>query len=211
MTTSRVGASAVGPCMRPPATRRLPVQLYPSSESKRIGVTALQNWRACYDRLMAAQSRSAKSGKFSQPTKAPTSAVATIDAGEGQIPTKSGAIKSVTKQTRKLAVPQQRAEFLIEALGSQTRVADLLSVSRSQPGKWSKGQESPSPESARQLIDLDHVVARVVSWLGPDTTLSWLNGSNAFLDGARPIDVLRLRGSSEVIDAIDAEMSGAYA
>jgi hypothetical protein len=25
-------------------------------------------------------------------------------------------------------------------------------------------------------------------------TISWLNGSNAFLDGARPIDVLRVRG-----------------
>ena len=110
-----------------------------------------------------------------------------------------------------LTVPQQRATFLIQALGSQSRLAELLEVSRSQPGKWSKGEESPSPAHARELIDLDHVVARVVSWLGPDTTMSWLNGSNAFLDGARPIDVLRERGSSEVVDALDAEMSGAFA
>jgi hypothetical protein len=115
------------------------------------------------------------------------------------------------REFHELAVPQQRAGFLIQALGTQSRVADLLEVSRSQPGKWSKGEESPSPERARELIDLDHVVARVVSWLGPEMTISWLNGSNAFLEGARPIDVLRARGSSEVVDAIDAEMSGAFA
>lgn len=124
---------------------------------------------------------------------------------------RSAASRKQTQALAQLAVPQQRAGFLIQALGSQSRVADLLDVSRSQPGKWSKGEESPSPERARELIDLDHVVARVVSWLGADMTISWLNGSNAFLDGARPIDVLRSQGSSEVVDALDAEMSGAYA
>lgn len=84
-------------------------------------------------------------------------------------------------------------------------------MSRSQPGRWSTGTEQPSPQRARELIDLDHVVARLVAWLGTTMTLEWLTGSNAFLDGARPIDVLRIRGSAEVIDAIDAEMSGAFA
>ena len=110
-----------------------------------------------------------------------------------------------------LSLPQQRAAFLIDSLGTQSRLAELLEVSRSQPGRWSKGEETPSPAHARELIDLDHVVARVVSWLGSDMTMSWLNGPNAFLDGARPIEVLRTRGSSEVIDALDAEMSGAFA
>lgn len=110
-----------------------------------------------------------------------------------------------------LPVAQQRATFLIEALGNQSFVAELLGVSRTQPGKWSRGEELPSPQSSRELIDLDHVVARAVSWLGVDNAKEWLTGANAFLEGARPIDVLRQRGSAEVVDALDAEMSGAYA
>lgn len=108
-------------------------------------------------------------------------------------------------------MPQQRVSFLVQALSTQTRVADLLEVSRSQLDKWSKGEEAPSPELARELIDLDYVVARLVSWLGSEMTIFWLNGRNAFLEGARPIDVLRARGSSEVVNAIDTEMSGAFA
>jgi hypothetical protein len=164
---------------------------------------------------MAIKPRGSKSGKLSSTGEPQAGALSTSHARSESTATKSVANRIPReKQPPKLselAVPQQRAGFLIRALGSQSRVAELLEVSRSQPGKWSKGEESPSPERARELIDLDHVVARVVSWLGPDMTISWLNGSNAFLDGARPIDVLRVRGSSEVIDALDAEMSGAYA
>lgn len=61
-----------------------------------------------------------------------------------------------------------------------------------------------NPDS-RGLIDL------VVLHLGPKMTVSWLNGHNAHLDGARPIDVLMLRGVSEVIDAFEIEISGSYA
>lgn len=164
---------------------------------------------------MAAKPRASQSGKLSSTDSADAGVVSTSRARGISKPIEvginGGALNGHHKKLVELAVPQQRAGFLIRALGSQTRVADLLEVSRSQPGKWSKGEELPSPERARALIDLDHVVARVVSWLGPDMTISWLNGSNAFLDGARPIDVLRVRGSSEVIDALDAEMSGAYA
>lgn len=164
---------------------------------------------------MASQPNSSKSGKLHSAGKARAGSFSTSRArGVNKPATVAAKGVAFNKQPQKLvelAVPQQRAGFLIRALGSQTRVAELLEVSRSQPGKWSKGEESPSPERARELIDLDHVVARVVSWLGPDMTISWLNGSNSFLDGARPIDVLRVRGSSEVVDALDAEMSGAYA
>jgi hypothetical protein len=150
------------------------------------------------------KSRTSKGGRSVHASKlAGKTRIVDIDAPTAQ--------RKQARQFHELAVPQQRAGFLIQALGTQSRVADLLEVSRSQPGKWSKGEESPSPERARELIDLDHVVARVVSWLGPEMTISWLNGSNAFLEGARPIDVLRARGSAEVVDAIDAEMSGAFA
>jgi uncharacterized protein (DUF2384 family) len=61
------------------------------------------------------------------------------------------------------------------------------------------------------LVDLDHVVARLtLVW---DTSLvgQWLLSPNAHLEGSRPIDVLATRGSSEVVDAIEAEAAGAFA
>jgi uncharacterized protein (DUF2384 family) len=45
----------------------------------------------------------------------------------------------------------------------------------------------------------------------PKTALLWLTGANSFLEGARPIDVLRTRGSSDVINALDSEMAGSFA
>ena len=111
----------------------------------------------------------------------------------------------------RLESSQQRTELLITAVGSAAKLADILGVSRSQPTRWRKGDESPSPQKARELVDLDHVMARALMLFPQPVALDWLNSANAYLDGARPIDVLQLRGSTEVIDALDAAMSGAFA
>lgn len=99
----------------------------------------------------------------------------------------------------------------METLGSGQAVADLLGVSRSQPSKWRNGQEAPGPDAGRQLIDLDHVLARAMMLWPADVAVDWLRGNNAFLEGARPIDVLRTRGSKDVIEALDATLAGAFA
>ncbi|WP_308466322.1 antitoxin Xre/MbcA/ParS toxin-binding domain-containing protein [Rathayibacter soli] len=49
-----------------------------------------------------------------------------------------------------------------------------------------------------------------VVW-GSEPVLSWLSHPNAFRDGATPIDILRERGSRDVIDALDVEQAGRYA
>ena len=41
--------------------------------------------------------------------------------------------------------------------------------------------------------------------------LDWLTGPNGFLEGARPIDVIATRGTTEVVEAIEAEAAGGYA
>lgn len=87
----------------------------------------------------------------------------------------------------------------------------MLEVSPSQPTRWIDGSERPNSENARVIVDLDHVVARAGLLWEPTVIGSWLNGSNAFLDGARPIDVLKTIGSGPVIDALDQELAGAYA
>lgn len=111
----------------------------------------------------------------------------------------------------RLPFAQERTEFLISAIGSGTALAEVLGVARSQPTRWRQGQESPSPETARQLIDLDHVMARALMLFPQPVALDWLTSANSYLDDARPIDVLRTRGSADVIDALDATMAGAFA
>ena len=111
----------------------------------------------------------------------------------------------------RLSFAQERTEFLISAIGSGTALAEVLGVARSQPTRWRQGQESPSPETARELIDLDHVMARALMLFPQPVAMDWLTSANSYLDEPRPIDVLRTRGSAEVIDALDATMAGAFA
>jgi hypothetical protein len=60
-------------------------------------------------------------------------------------------------------------------------------------------------------LDLDHVVALALQAWAPAVVMDWMTTANGFLDGALPLEVLRQRGSSEVIDALRATISGAYA
>jgi uncharacterized protein (DUF2384 family) len=104
-----------------------------------------------------------------------------------------------------------RTEYLVSQFGGVTALADLLSVAKSQPSRWQRGEELPSPAKARELIDLDHITARARMLWEPEVVQDWLQGPNSYLDGARPIDVLRVRGSTEVLQALDAAASGAFA
>lgn len=106
---------------------------------------------------------------------------------------------------------QERTQFLIDTVGGVTKLARTLGVSPSQPSRWRTGAESPSPEIAAKLLDLDHVIALAVQTWHPEVVMDWMTTANGFLDGAQPIDVLLQRGSSEVIDALKATLSGAYA
>ncbi|MGH9187825.1 MAG: antitoxin Xre/MbcA/ParS toxin-binding domain-containing protein [Acidimicrobiales bacterium] len=104
-----------------------------------------------------------------------------------------------------------RTEFLSRTLGGVTAVARLLDVSPSQPSRWRHGKEQPSPPVAQRLLDLDHVVARLMLLWDESLIEAWLTSPNGQLGGVTPIDVIRTRGARDLLDAIDAELQGAYA
>lgn len=99
----------------------------------------------------------------------------------------------------------------MDVLGSAQRLADLLGVNASQPSRWAAGHERPSVAVAPLLIDLEHVVARVRLVWSEAAALTWLESANAYLGGARPIDVLCLHGPGDVLDALDAGVWGGAA
>ncbi len=105
-----------------------------------------------------------------------------------------------------LSKAQERTGFLIDTIGTAAAVARILNVSRSQPLRWSKGEEAPGPEAARLIIDLDYVLARATLLWKPDVAIDWVEGPNSYLEGARPIDVLNERGPDEVLRALDAAL-----
>jgi uncharacterized protein (DUF2384 family) len=107
--------------------------------------------------------------------------------------------------------PAERTQFLIDHYGPASHVAVALGVSPSQPSRWRRGLETPSPEKGRLVIDLEHVLARAMLLWSPTDAAQWMDSANAFLDGATPLDVLTVRGASDVLDALDATLAGAYA
>jgi hypothetical protein len=96
---------------------------------------------------------------------------------------------------------------LVELLGNN-RAAEMLGVTRSQPSRWARGLERIGPDNQRRVLDLEYAVSRLLLLFPPRQARIWLESHNAGL-GARPIDVLRTRGASPVIRAIDAEAQGA--
>ena len=103
----------------------------------------------------------------------------------------------------------EKLHRLISDFGNN-RVASLLGVSPSQPSRWKKGEERISAKNQRGPLDLDYVMARLLQLFPHEQAEIWLTSHNAHL-GARPMDVLRLRGAARVVQAIDAEAQDAYA
>ena len=105
-----------------------------------------------------------------------------------------------------------RTEFVIETLGGTRRAAAMLGVAPSQPSRWTSGESTPGPEAARKLIELDHVLALAyLHWADADLIAGWLTTPNAFLDGVEPATWIQFNGTAEVVAALQAESSGAFA
>jgi len=178
---------------------------------------------------MAAKAAKAASPKSTRATKATVAAASAARKPVVKKPARSSAKKVAKKAPVKKAAgkrprtvdgnvvtplvwgPAQRTEDLAKALGGVTALARALGVSPSQPSRWKSGKESPGPEAARKLVDLDHVVARAQLVWDPEVVEIWLRSSNGFLNGQTPLGVLMTRGPGEVLSALDAFDSGGFA
>ncbi len=96
------------------------------------------------------------------------------------------------------------------AFPSDAQMAEALGVDRAQLPRWREGQ-APDRENAERLAGLDLVVELLSGYLSAESIPKWLNGVNSHLGGRRPIALLRAGQLSEVIAAIEALKSGAYA
>jgi uncharacterized protein (DUF2384 family) len=104
-----------------------------------------------------------------------------------------------------------RVGVVIEVLGGTRNTAKALGVAPSQVTRWASGAQRPSPEAARRLLDLDHVIAQAqLLWADPELIRDWLSTYNMYL-GARPLDVIDRDGSGPVVEAIRSELAGGYA
>lgn len=108
------------------------------------------------------------------------------------------------------ALARQKLVTLIHEMGSQARVAQALDVDRSRVTRW-LADEEPDADNLIKLESVEFVLSRLLRSYRRETALKWLTGFNAQLGDARPIDLLARGRTWEVIRAIEADETGAYA
>jgi transcriptional regulator with XRE-family HTH domain len=99
---------------------------------------------------------------------------------------------------------------LAEDLQTQSAVADLLGVSRSQVTRWLQGA-GIDPLNAERVDLLEFTLANLLRLYEPDAARAWLFGLNPHLGDRRPIDLIRMRRAEELLGAIRAERAEAFA
>jgi len=98
---------------------------------------------------------------------------------------------------------------LVEAYGHNV-LARLLDVDASMLTRW-KGGANISSDMSHRILDVHTVLVHALQVFAPEVATQWLVGHEPFLNDARPIDVLAVRGAGPLIEALDAIAAGAYA
>ncbi len=107
-------------------------------------------------------------------------------------------------------IRQARFASVRTLFDSDAELAALLKANRSRASRWKAG-DAMDDERWALMQGLDTVVGQLRGWLEPTTIPKWLHGVNAHLGHRRPLDVLQEGRLSEVVAAIEAEKSGAFA
>ncbi len=101
--------------------------------------------------------------------------------------------------------------FLVRsAFASDAAIASFAGIDRSRVTRFKQGMNL-EPDTAALLDAVGATVTQLRGFLDDDAIPEWLRGANAHLAHRAPLDVLRTGRLSEVIAAIEAEKSGAFA
>jgi uncharacterized protein (DUF2384 family) len=103
-----------------------------------------------------------------------------------------------------------KVEALRTDVGSAARLAMMLGVSRSQVTRWLRGS-GIDPLNAEKVDLLELVWSNLLRLYEREAALAWLFGLNPYLGDRRPIDLIRAGRTEELMRAIRAERSDAFA
>ena len=106
--------------------------------------------------------------------------------------------------------PAVKVEALSRDFRSQRRLADALGVSPAQVSRWKRGQ-GIDPDNAERLDLLELVMSWLQRLYEPQAVEAWLFGLNPHLRDRRPIDVIRLGKTAELVAALRQESADSYA
>ena len=104
--------------------------------------------------------------------------------------------------------PQLRA--LVDSYNARV-VAHMLGVDPAQVSRWLEREAPISDVMATRIFAAHTLIARAHQVFTPPNVAPWLIGHEPLLGGARPIDVLVLRGMGPVLAALDGVEDGVYA
>lgn len=104
----------------------------------------------------------------------------------------------------------RKVEALRHDFRSAAQLADMLGVSRSQVTRWLRGA-GIDPLNAEKVDLLELVWSNVLRIYDRDAALAWLFGVNPLLGDRRPVDLIRLGRTEELMRAIRAERSDTFA
>jgi transcriptional regulator with XRE-family HTH domain len=103
-----------------------------------------------------------------------------------------------------------KIEALCADFRSAARLADLLGVDRAQVSRWLRGG-GIDPLNAERLDLLELVWSSLLRIYEREAALAWLTGLNPLLGDRRPIDLIRLGRTEELMRAIRAERADSFA
>jgi len=96
------------------------------------------------------------------------------------------------------------------ALGSRAALAEYIGAHRSQVTRAARGQEIGSLPGWR-MAGLAAVIGALLEVYEPAVIGSWLRGINPHLNNRRPLDVLEQGDVAAVMQAVQADRTGAFA
>jgi hypothetical protein len=100
-------------------------------------------------------------------------------------------------------------EYLHEAFGNKSAVADVFGLHRSTPGRWKTHR--PDADNEMKIAALRLILLKLRTLYRPETAEKWLLGINAFLRDQRPLDLIKQGRFAEVLSAIEQTEAGGYA